>query len=148
MYRPEKRAGHFFTRLIVCVQSCLFFAAILCAKTITFSIFSVQFVRPEKEKKLPVVLSKSEVHNILKHIRFSRHKACLVTIYSLGLRIGEGTNLQVSDIDSERMFVHIHRGKGNIVNLAIKLTTATIHAEIDIVLNVRTTVLMNGWKKC
>ena len=34
-------------------------------------------------------------------------------IYSLGLRIGEGTNLQVSDIDSHRMFVHIHRAKGN-----------------------------------
>lgn len=34
-------------------------------------------------------------------------------IYSLGLRIGEGTSLKVSDIDSERMFVHIHQAKGN-----------------------------------
>jgi site-specific recombinase XerD len=34
-------------------------------------------------------------------------------IYSLGLRLEEGTGLQVSDIDSERMFVHIHRAKGN-----------------------------------
>ncbi|HDQ46165.1 MAG TPA: hypothetical protein ENN17_11835, partial [bacterium] len=34
-------------------------------------------------------------------------------IGSLGLRIGEGTRLQVSDIDSQRMFVHIHQGKGN-----------------------------------
>ncbi|MCK5147594.1 transposase [bacterium] len=42
-----------------------------------------------------------------------RHRACLKTIYSLGLRISEGTSLQISDVDSDRMFVHVHRGKGN-----------------------------------
>ena len=40
-------------------------------------------------------------------------RACLKVIYSLGLRIGEGTTLKVPDIDSRRMFVHIHRSKGN-----------------------------------
>ncbi len=34
------------------------------------------------------------------------------TIYSLGLRLNEALNLQVSDIDAKRMVVHIHRGKG------------------------------------
>ena len=34
-------------------------------------------------------------------------------IYSLGLRLGEGVRLQISDIDSDRMFVHIHQAKGN-----------------------------------
>ncbi len=34
------------------------------------------------------------------------------TIYSLGLRLNEALNLQVSDIDAKRMLVHIHRGKG------------------------------------
>ena len=33
-------------------------------------------------------------------------------MYSLGLRLKETTNLHVTDIDSERMFVHIHHGKG------------------------------------
>lgn len=74
---------------------------------------SLKFVRPEKEKRLPVVLSRDEVRKLFEHVQFPHHKACLQTIYSLGLRIGEGTNLQVSDIDSDRMFVHIHRGKGN-----------------------------------
>lgn len=74
---------------------------------------TLHFVRPEKEKKLPVVLSLSEVHNILGQVRQYRHQACLFTIYSLGLRLSEGTHLQVSDIDAARMFVHIHRGKGN-----------------------------------
>lgn len=74
---------------------------------------NLKFVRPEKEKKLPVILSKQEVKKILNRVQFKHHRACLKTIYSLGLRIGEGTHLQVADIDSDRMFVHIHRGKGN-----------------------------------
>jgi hypothetical protein len=39
-----------------------------------------------------VVLSQSEVFDILGHVRFRHHQVCLTTIYSLGLRIGEGTH--------------------------------------------------------
>jgi integrase/recombinase XerD len=74
---------------------------------------TLKFVRPEKEKKLPVILSLNEVHHVLNSIKIYYHRACLKVIYSLGLRISEGTHLQISDIDSDRMFVHIHRGKGN-----------------------------------
>jgi integrase/recombinase XerD len=74
---------------------------------------SLKFIRPEKEKKLPVILSRQEVKTILDSVQFPHHRACLKVIYSLGLRIGEGTGLKVSDIDSQRMFVHIHRSKGN-----------------------------------
>jgi len=73
----------------------------------------LKFIRPQKEKKLPVILSKREVKSILNRVQFKHHRACLKTIYSLGLRISEGTHLQLSDIDSDRMFIHIHRGKGN-----------------------------------
>ena len=74
---------------------------------------TLKLVRPPKEKTLPSVLSRKEVRRIFKQIRFDRHRICLIAIYSLGLRLQEGTHLQVSDIDSDRMFVHIHRGKGN-----------------------------------
>lgn len=74
---------------------------------------NLKFVRPEKEAKLPIVLSKKEVYKICNAAKMNYHRVCLKTIYSLGLRIGEGIHLQVSDIDSDRMFVHIHRGKGN-----------------------------------
>ena len=74
---------------------------------------SLKFIRPAKEKKLPVILSRKEVKTSLDLVVFPHHRACLKVIYSLGLRISEGTHLQVSDIDSDRMFVHIHRGKGN-----------------------------------
>jgi len=54
---------------------------------------NLKFVRPEKETKLPVILSKKEVRKICNAAKMNYHRACLKTIYSLGLRIGEGTHL-------------------------------------------------------
>jgi site-specific recombinase XerD len=68
-------------------------------------------VRPRRVKKLPVVLSREEVHRILEQVHTPVYQACLKTIYSCGLRLREGSHLQVADIDSGRMFLHIH-GKG------------------------------------
>lgn len=73
----------------------------------------VGVVRPRGETKLPVVLSVEEVQRVLKAVRQPRYKVCLSTIYSCGLRLLEGTHLQVADIDSGRMMVHVHGGKGN-----------------------------------
>ncbi len=68
-------------------------------------------VRSAREKKLPVVLSIAEVHRILGCIRRQRYRVCLTTIYACGLRVWEGVHLQVRDIDSERMVVHVRHGK-------------------------------------
>jgi len=70
-------------------------------------------IRPKKEKKQPVILSREEVYDILSRIRLHHHRVCLSTIYACGLRISEGAGLQVSHIDSARMQLHIHAGKGN-----------------------------------
>jgi len=50
-------------------------------------------VRAAPEKKLPVILSREEVRQILGGVRLSRYRICLSTIYSCGLRLQEGTNL-------------------------------------------------------
>ncbi|OEU60292.1 MAG: hypothetical protein BBJ57_11045 [Desulfobacterales bacterium PC51MH44] len=71
-----------------------------------------KLVRPPKEKKLPPILSKQEVRRIFKHVKIDYHRSCLITMYSLGLRLKESTHLHVCDIDSDRMFVHVHKGKG------------------------------------
>ncbi len=70
------------------------------------------FLRPQKEKKLPVVLSIAEVRSTLAHVRRPHYRVCLSTIYACGLRLLEGVRLQVSHIDSERHLLHICHGKG------------------------------------
>jgi site-specific recombinase XerD len=57
-------------------------------------------------------LSREEVRLILGHVRLLRYRACLQTIYSCGLRLREGTELQVADIDSSRMMIHLRHAKG------------------------------------
>jgi len=75
-----------------------------------WAIFGI--VRPAPEKKLPVILSLAEVRQILGRIRLPRYQVCLTTIYSCGLRLQEGTHLQVADIDSARLMIHVRHGKG------------------------------------
>ncbi|HKZ80861.1 MAG TPA: site-specific integrase [Pyrinomonadaceae bacterium] len=72
---------------------------------------TLRFVRPPREWKLPVVLSRKEVRQILGAVRIPVYQVCLKTIYACGLRLLEGTHLQVADVDSARMALHIH-GKG------------------------------------
>jgi len=69
---------------------------------------TLRFVRPPREWKLPVVLSRKEVRRLLREVRIPVYRACLATIYACGLRLLEGTRLQVPDVDSARMFLHIH----------------------------------------
>lgn len=71
-----------------------------------------ELVRSPREKKLPVVLSVAEVRRILGCLHHPRYRACLTTIYSCGLRLREGVHLQVPDIHSDRMVVHVRYGKG------------------------------------
>src|SRR5438876_11766620 len=74
-----------------------------------------KLLRPPREKKLPVVLSRQEVQKILPCVRTPMYRVCLTTIYSCGLRLSEGLFLRIADVDSERMLLRI-RGKGRIVS--------------------------------
>jgi len=69
-------------------------------------------VRTGNERRLPVVLSIDEARSIIGCIRTIQNKTYIQTVYSCGLRLQEALNLQVSDIDSKRMVIHVHRGKG------------------------------------
>ncbi len=73
---------------------------------------TLDLVRAAPEKKLPVILSREEVRQILGGVRLPRYRICLSTIYSCGLRLQEGTHLRVADIDSARMMIHVRHGKG------------------------------------
>jgi site-specific recombinase XerD len=73
---------------------------------------TLDLVRPAREKKLPVVLSRAEVRQILGCIHRQHYRVCLSTIYACGLRLGEGVCLQAGDLDNDRMRVHVRHGKG------------------------------------
>lgn len=75
-----------------------------------FKVFGI--VKNPRGSKLPVILTREEVGNVLNRIRILRHKACLTLIYTCGLRLHEATNIAPEDIDSKRNFVHIKDGKG------------------------------------
>ena len=81
-------------------------------KTLGKSFTTLQLARPMPERKLPVVLSRDEVKRILGCVRIPLYRACLSTIYACGLRLTEGSRLQVGDVDGQRLLLRV-RGKGN-----------------------------------
>jgi integrase/recombinase XerD len=72
----------------------------------------LDFVRPARDRKLPVVLSVEEVQRILGCVRRARYRVCLSLIYACGLRLLEGVRLPVADVDGARMVIHVRHGKG------------------------------------
>jgi len=69
-------------------------------------------MRQARPKTLPVILTRQEVWRILDCVTREENRVCLATIYSCGLRLTEGLRLQVTDIDSQRMLIHVRSGKG------------------------------------
>jgi integrase/recombinase XerD len=68
--------------------------------------------RPKRARKLPLILSPQEVTQLIDGARNLSHRTMLMTLYSTGVRRAELCRLQVPDIDSARMMVHIRQGKG------------------------------------
>lgn len=64
-------------------------------------------------KKLPVVLSPDEVTSLIEAAPNLLYRTLLMLLYATGLRRAEAANLKVSDIDSSRMLIHVHQGKGS-----------------------------------
>lgn len=74
---------------------------------------TLTLVRTPREHKLPVILDIDEVNQILGCVRKPHYRVCLSTIYACGLRLREGVHLQVNQIDSSRMLLHVRQGKGS-----------------------------------
>lgn len=70
------------------------------------------YLNAKRERRLPCILTKEEIFRILDHVTTFHNYVFLSTVYSCGLRLREALYLQVSDIDSSRMMIHVHRGKG------------------------------------
>jgi len=88
---------------------------------------------PKMPKRLPVILSPDELVRFFKAVSNLKHRAILMTAYAAGLRLVEVCRLQVEDIDSARMVIHIRQSKG--------------HRDRDLMLSPRLlTILRQYWK--
>jgi integrase/recombinase XerD len=68
--------------------------------------------RPRKEHHLPTVLSVLEVKKLLSTIKNLKHYTMISLLYGSGLRISELKNLQITDIDGQRMVINVRQAKG------------------------------------
>ncbi|MFO6425536.1 tyrosine-type recombinase/integrase, partial [Motilimonas sp. KMU-193] len=69
-------------------------------------------VKPPQVKRLPDILTPLQVGLLISMTVKCRYQVFFLVLYTLGLRLSEGLNLTVADIDSTSMQVHIREGKG------------------------------------
>ena len=74
--------------------------------------FFFNIPRAKKDKKLPIVLSKKEILDIINACENIKHKLIIQVLYCSGLRVSEVINLQINDIDFNRKTIHIKGAKG------------------------------------
>jgi site-specific recombinase XerD len=70
--------------------------------------------RPKQIRKLPGVIAASAIADMLNRTVNLKQWTIIATLYATALRVSELTRLQVSDIDSRRMVIHVRHGKGRI----------------------------------
>jgi site-specific recombinase XerD len=68
--------------------------------------------QPSKSKFLPTVLSKEEIIEVIRNTRNIKHRTIIALIYSAGLRVGEVIDLELRNIDIDRMQLYIKSAKG------------------------------------
>ncbi|NCN07849.1 tyrosine-type recombinase/integrase [Candidatus Falkowbacteria bacterium] len=74
--------------------------------------FFINIPRAKKDKKLPVVLSQTEIKQLFATINNAKHKLILGLAYASGLRISEITNIKIADLNFEERTLIVKQGKG------------------------------------
>jgi site-specific recombinase XerD len=108
--KNEKRAARATCTIALCGIK-FFFERTLGREWKTF-----EFLRPAKEKKLPVVLSVSEMGRVLGRVHRQQYRVCLTTIYACGLRLLEGARRTQAHSRAGRQ-----RGQGAVCPFARRL---------------------------
>lgn len=73
----------------------------------------IPVIRPPKRKRIPDIITAREAQRLFMSTRKLSYRVLFFTLYSLGLRLGEGLNLTVADICSSSMRIHVRDAKGN-----------------------------------
>ncbi|TWX45748.1 site-specific integrase [Colwellia hornerae] len=72
----------------------------------------LSIVKPPQVKRIPDILTVKQVSEVINQTKQLRYQVFFITLYSLGLRLSEGLNLTIHDIDKSTMLVHVRDGKG------------------------------------
>jgi integrase/recombinase XerD len=92
----------------------LFLSAIKYAyTTILDNDITSSIKRPKKEKKLPTILSKNEIKQLLNELKTEKSKLMVSLMYACGFRVSELANLKTSDLNFPEKIGHIRQAKGN-----------------------------------
>lgn len=73
----------------------------------------LDLIKAPKTQRLPDIVTVPEAQRLFMRTQTVSYRVFFFTLYSLGLRLGEGLNLKVGDIDAHRLRVHIRDAKGN-----------------------------------
>lgn len=73
----------------------------------------IPLIKPPKARRIPDIVTIEEADRLFCATKVLSYKVFFFTIYSMGLRLGEGIRLTVGDIDANHMRVHIRNAKGN-----------------------------------
>lgn len=72
----------------------------------------VNIFKPPQVRSLPDILTIEETWRLINSVRKRRYRVFFLTVYSMGLRLGEGLQLEAGDIDAAHHRVHVRMGKG------------------------------------
>jgi integrase/recombinase XerD len=81
-------------------------------KTLKKSWNAAETPYPKQAFQLPTILSQEEVVRLIDAANTPFHRTVLMTLYATGMRRAELTHLKVTDVDSQRMVIHVRGGKG------------------------------------
>jgi integrase/recombinase XerD len=84
----------------------------LYLQVLDWDSFDIQLHAPKAAQRIPELLTRAEVGQILSACKNTKHRMMLMTCYGCGLRVSELVALKVRDIDSERQLLRIEQGKG------------------------------------
>ena len=73
----------------------------------------IPLINPPRCTRIPDIVTVDEARHLVLATRKLSYRVFFFTLYSMGLRLGEGLRLHVGDIDAVRLRVHIRNAKGN-----------------------------------
>lgn len=104
----KQEAGAGGQTINVCLNAIKFFY-----ENIVKTDFKIDIKYSRKSKKLPVILSREEIDQIIKLIKNKKHSLMIALSYGAGLRVSEVVRLKVIDLDLANLQIHIKQAKGN-----------------------------------